>query len=122
MLVRRSAVPVELDVSSDRRFPESVEVAVYYVVSEALTNAAKHAHASVVRVDVEADDATVRLSIRDNGVGGADPGHGSGLVGLRDRVGAIGGTIEIASPVGTGTALLVTLPYLAHPAPAGARP
>jgi signal transduction histidine kinase len=109
-LARRSAVPVELDVRADGRLPEQVEVAMYYVVSETLTNTAKHAGASVVHVDVEAKDGILRLSIRDDGVGGADPGRGSGLVGLRDRVEALGGEIEIASPAGGGTALLVTLP------------
>ena len=109
-LARRSALPVELDLRVDRRLPERVEVAVYYVASEALTNAAKHAHASVVHVDLDADDATVQLSIRDDGVGGADPTRGSGLVGLRDRVEALGGRIEVASPAGSGTSLVVRIP------------
>jgi signal transduction histidine kinase/PAS domain-containing protein len=109
-LARRSAVPAELDLRSDRRLPERVEVAAYYVVSEALTNAAKHAHASVVHVDVDADDSIVRLAIRDDGVGGADPVRGSGLIGLADRVEALGGRIEVASPAGRGTSLLVRIP------------
>jgi len=109
-LARRSAVPVELDVRADRRLPERVEVAAYYVVSEALTNAAKHAHASVVHVDLEAEDSIVQLAIRDDGVGGADPARGSGLIGLSDRVEALGGRIEIASPTGRGTSLLVRIP------------
>jgi signal transduction histidine kinase len=110
-LARRSAVPVELDVKLDGRLPEPVEVAVYYVVSEALTNAAKHANASLVRVGLEAPAGhSVRLAVRDDGAGGADPDHGSGLVGLRDRVEAAGGRIEISSPTGGGTALLVTIP------------
>ncbi len=110
-VARRSAVPVRLQVpGTDLRLPERVEVTAYYVVSEALTNAARHARASVVDVDVETDDEFVRLSIRDDGVGGADPAHGSGLVGLKDRVEALGGTIGISSPVGGGTSLLVTLP------------
>jgi signal transduction histidine kinase len=109
-LARRSAVPVDLDVRLDRRLPEPVEVAVYFVVSEALTNVAKHAQASLVRVDVEAPDGAVRLAVSDDGVGGADPDHGSGLVGLRDRVEAAGGRIEITSPTGGGTTLLVTIP------------
>jgi signal transduction histidine kinase len=112
-LARRSAVPVELDLRADRRLPERVEVAAYYVVSEALTNAAKHANATVVHVDVVADDAHVQLSIRDDGRGGAAPDQGSGLVGLRDRVEALGGQIEIASRVGRGTSLLVTIPVAA---------
>jgi signal transduction histidine kinase len=109
-LARRSAVPVELEVHAETRLPEPVEVAVYYVVSEALTNTAKHAHASAVRVAVEARDGVLELSIRDDGAGGADPTRGSGLIGLTDRVDALGGTIEVESPVGQGTTLLITLP------------
>ena len=109
-LARRSAVPVELQVHTQTRLPEPVEVAVYYVVSEALTNAAKHAHASAVRVAVAARDSVLELSIRDNGCGGADPPRGSGLIGLTDRVDALGGTIEVVSPFGQGTTLFITLP------------
>jgi signal transduction histidine kinase len=83
-LARRSAIPVELHVSVDQRLPERVEVAAYYVVSEALTNAAKHANASVAHVVVGSDASALRLSIRDDGVGGADPVRGSGLIGLKD--------------------------------------
>jgi signal transduction histidine kinase len=111
-LARRSTVPVELDVRCDRRLTEGVELAAYYIVSEALTNAAKHAHASLVCVELEAGDAIVHLSIRDDGVGGAAPGHGSGLVGLIDRVKAVDGTIDIASPAGGGTSLVVEIPCL----------
>jgi signal transduction histidine kinase len=109
-LARRSAVPVELDVRAETPLPAPVEVAAYYVVSEALTNTAKHAHASTVHVAVEARDGVLELSIRDDGSGGADPTRGSGLMGLTDRVDALGGTIEVMSPVGAGTTLLVTLP------------
>jgi signal transduction histidine kinase len=109
-LARRSAVPVELDVRTDRRLPEPVEVAAYYVVSEALTNAARHAGASAVHVDLQADDSIVQLAIHDDGVGGADPGRGSGLIGLRDRIEALGGKIELASPAGGGTSLFVRIP------------
>jgi signal transduction histidine kinase len=111
-LARRSAVPVELTMPPDRRLPERAEAASYYVVAEALTNAAKHAAASVVHVmvDYPEDQDVVRLSIRDDGAGGADPGRGSGLLGLRDRVEALRGTIEIASPPGEGTSLLVEIP------------
>ena len=109
-LARRSAIPVKLQVRAETRLPEPVEVAAYYVVSEALTNAAKHAHASAVQVAVEARDGVLVLSIRDDGRGGADPARGSGLIGLADRVDALGGTIEVASPVGEGTAMLITLP------------
>jgi signal transduction histidine kinase len=109
-LAGRSAVPVLLEVRAETRLPEPVEVAAYYIVSEALTNTAKHAHASVVHVEVEARDGVLGLSIRDDGRGGADPSRGSGLMGLTDRVDALGGTIEVASPGGEGTTLLVTLP------------
>jgi signal transduction histidine kinase len=92
------------------RLPERVEVTAYYVVAEALTNVAKHAGASLVRVEVAAQDGRVRLGIRDDGVGGADPGRGSGLVGLKDRVAATGGTLRVDSHPGQGTSLLVELP------------
>ena len=109
-LCRRSALPVELDVHARRRLPEPVEVAAYYVASEALTNAAKHARASVVHVELETNDAVLRLAIRDDGVGGADAGAGSGLVGLGDRVEALCGTFEVTSPAGHGTTVLIVIP------------
>jgi signal transduction histidine kinase len=87
-----------------------VEVAAYYVVSEALTNTAKHARASALQVAVEAVDGGLKLLISDDGCGGADPARGSGLIGLTDRIDALGGTIEMASYVGKGTTLLVNLP------------
>jgi signal transduction histidine kinase len=110
-LARRSAVPVELHIGIDGRLPESVEVGAYYVVAEALTNAAKYAHASEVTVDVRADGANLRLSISDDGIGGADPHKGSGLIGLVDRVEALGGQLRISSLVGSGTSLLATIPF-----------
>jgi PAS domain S-box-containing protein len=109
-LARRSAVPVRLDVPAGPPMPEPVAVAAYYVVSEALTNCAKHANASVVDITADARDGVLTLSIRDDGCGGADPSRGSGLIGLADRVEALGGTIDVASPVGHGTRLLITLP------------
>ena len=109
-LARRSAVPVKLAVSTSGRPAEHIEVTAYYVVSELLTNTAKHAHASVVRVAVEQRDKTLYLSVRDDGVGGADLARGSGLIGLRDRVEAIGGTAVIHSPAGAGTTVLVSMP------------
>jgi signal transduction histidine kinase len=109
-LARRSAIPVELELDSDRRLPESIEAATYCVVSEALTNAAKHSRASAVWVDVETADGAVQVSIRDDGVGGAAPGQGSGLLGLKDRVEALGGEIELESPSGSGTSLRVRIP------------
>lgn len=109
-LARRSVVPVKLTVSTSGRLAERIEVTAYYVVSELLTNAVKHARASVVRITVEQPDKTLHLSVRDDGVGGADPARGSGLIGLRDRVEAIGGTAVIHSPAGAGTTVLVSLP------------
>jgi signal transduction histidine kinase len=109
-LARRSVVPVQLQVGSEGRLPERVEVTAYYVAAEALTNVAKHAGASVVQVDLDARDGLVRLDIRDDGLGGADPARGSGLVGLKDRVEATGGTLRVQSRPGQGTALLVELP------------
>jgi signal transduction histidine kinase len=109
-LARRSPNRVDLDVRTEARLPAPVEVAAYYVVSEALTNAAKHAHASVVHVAVRVRHGVLELSVRDDGSGGADPERGSGLIGLTDRVDALGGTIEVASPPGQGTTLRVTLP------------
>jgi signal transduction histidine kinase len=109
-LARRSAVPVRLDVRVQGRLPEPVEVATYYVVAEALTNAAKHARASVVHVDVEAADAVLQVCIRDDGRGGAHLAGGSGLVGLKDRVEALGGWIVLQSACGAGTSVEVALP------------
>ncbi|GAA2373019.1 hypothetical protein GCM10010170_075530 [Dactylosporangium salmoneum] len=109
-LARHSVVPVELDIHLDRRLSSSVEVAAYYIVSESLTNAAKHAHASLVRIVAELQGETLQLSIRDDGVGGADPDKGSGLTGLVDRVVALGGQMTITSPTDGGTSLSVAIP------------
>jgi PAS domain S-box-containing protein len=115
-LVRRSSVPVEIDAQIDGGpLPGAVEVAAYYAVSEALTNVAKHARASVVHVDVTTDDGTLTLVVRDDGIGGATLGEGSGLVGLQDRVEALGGTITIDSSAGEGTCVAVTLPIAVEP-------
>jgi signal transduction histidine kinase len=109
-LARRSAVPVELDVDVDRRLPDAVEVAAYYIVAETLTNAAKHAQASEVTVRVEAEGTNLHLSIRDDGIGGADTARGSGLTGLVDRVEALGGKMTISSQPGCGTSFAVKIP------------
>jgi signal transduction histidine kinase len=109
-LARRCPVPVELDVAVPRRLPDYLEVAGYYIVAEALTNVAKHAQASLVQLAVKADDDKLHLSIRDDGIGGADARKGSGLIGLVDRVEALGGQMEIASRIGDGTSLLVNIP------------
>ena len=110
-LARRSTVPVGLDFEIDRRLPESIEVAAYYVVAEALTNVAKHARASKVDVHVDTEHDNLRLVIRDDGIGGADSAKGSGLIGLIDRVEAVGGTMEISSRTGRGTSLLARIPF-----------
>jgi len=112
-LARRSAVPVELDITVEDRIPEPVEVAAYYVVSEALANAAKHAQATAIDVSLARCDGNVLVSIRDNGVGGADPARGSGLVGLNDRVEALGGSLELRSRSGQGTCITAMLPAVA---------
>lgn len=109
-LARRSTIPVTLDVDIDRHLPEPVEVAAYYVVAEALTNAAKHAKASKAHVAAHCDDKNLDVSIRDDGMGGADSRKGSGLIGLTDRVEALGGRIHVQSPLGAGTSLDVTVP------------
>jgi signal transduction histidine kinase len=110
VLARRSAVPVSVDVQVAGRLPEPVETAAYYVVSEALTNAAKHAHASAAEVEVAVGDGVLRVCVRDDGSGGADFGHGSGLVGLRDRIEALGGRIWLHSPPSAGTVVQIVLP------------
>jgi signal transduction histidine kinase len=121
-LGRRSAVPVELDLRAGRRLPGPVEVAAYYAVSEALANAAKHARASAVQVELGADDAMVRLAVRDDGIGGADPARGSGLTGLRDRIEARGGALHITSPPGGGTTLLIQIPVGRQDTPGPSEP
>ena len=109
-LARRSSFPVNLDVTIDRRLPDPIEVAAYYVVAEALTNTAKHAQASEVTVGVQVQEAHLRLSIRDDGIGGANAAQGSGLIGLTDRVEALGGHLQVSSPPGIGTSLQLTIP------------
>jgi PAS domain S-box-containing protein len=115
-LARRSTIPVALDVTTKRRLAEPIEAAAYFVASEALANATKHAQASRIDVSLAPRDGVLLLSIRDDGVGGADSGQGSGLVGLHDRVEALGGTIRIESPPGAGTLLVVALPLEIEPA------
>jgi len=109
-LASRSAIPVHLDVQVPGRLTEQAEIAAYYVVAEALTNTAKHAHATSVDVQVDACDDVLRVRVRDDGLGGADLAHGSGLVGLRDRTEALGGQLRLHSPQGVGTIVDVTLP------------
>jgi signal transduction histidine kinase len=105
---------VKLDIDVTGRLPEPLEVAAYYVVSEALANAAKHSGGSAAEVQVTMSEGALRVRISDNGTGGADEANGSGIVGLRDRVEALGGTMALASPRGGGTTISVWLPV---PAP-----
>jgi PAS domain S-box-containing protein len=114
-LARRSAIPVELDVSTDVSIPQPIEVAAYFVASEALTNATKHAEASRIELSLAQIKGRLLLAIRDDGVGGADPAHGSGLVGLTDRVEALGGSFDIESRPGAGTQITVRLPLELEP-------
>jgi signal transduction histidine kinase len=109
-LALRSPIPVALEVRTQVRFPEQVEVAAYFTASEALANAAKHSQASRITIELAYENERLRLSVRDDGIGGADPGRGSGLTGLRDRVEALGGTLAIESGSGAGTSLSATLP------------
>jgi len=114
-LARRSAIPIRLDVRLEDRLPEQVEIAAYYVVAEALTNATKHARATTLDIEADTDDGILRLVVRDDGRGGADLAGGSGLVGLKDRVEALGGRLVLNSPAGGGTVLQVGLPFTARP-------
>ena len=109
-LARRSAVPVDLDVTTNARFSEPIEIAAYYVASEALANAMKHAQASRIEISLTMRNGSLLLAIRDDGVGGADPARGSGLAGLTDRVEALGGSIHVHSAAGAGTHITVDLP------------
>ena len=114
-LARRSLIPIALEVAVDARLPAPIEVAAYYIVSEALANATKHSQASRIDISLVPSDGSLRLSIRDDGLGGAVLHSGSGLVGLQDRVEALGGTIELDSPPGGGTSLVATLPLDVEP-------
>ena len=108
--MRTVADSVELEVAPEGRLAESVEVAAYYVVSEALTNAAKHSRASKVKVEVKVHERNLCVTVDDDGVGGADSGRGSGLIGLKDRAEALGGTLTLESRRELGTSLLLELP------------
>ena len=119
-LARRSAVPVALELNLGPRLAERVEAAAYYIASEAVANVAKHARASVIDMRADGRNGALTLSIRDDGIGGADPGRGSGIIGLKDRAEALGGTILVLSPPGRGTTLQVRLP--ADPMAVPARP
>ena len=109
-LARRSVVPVSVESLVDERLPEEVELAAYYVVAEALTNAAKHAEATSVDVRAEVVDRELVIQVQDDGRGGALASHGSGLIGLADRAEAMGGRFSVHSPPGDGTTIQVSLP------------
>ena len=109
-LASRAPVPVEVTGVPSTPLPNEVEAAAYFVIAEALTNVAKYAHASECSVCLSVDDERLRVEIRDDGIGGADPSTGSGLLGLRDRVEALDGSLEVDSPPGDGTAVIVELP------------
>ena len=113
-MTRRSPIPVQLELRVEERLPDQVEVSAYYIVAEALTNATKHSGASEVTVSVEAEqaDGALRLEVADDGVGGAEFSGGTGLMGLKDRVDALGGRIDLHSPRGGGTTSRVVLPLL----------
>jgi signal transduction histidine kinase len=112
-LAQRSPLPVRVQVRADGRLPGLCEATAYYVAAEAFTNAAKHAAASAVDILIERADGALTIQVRDDGVGGADATRGSGLIGLRDRVEAIGGTMTLDSPARAGTTLTVRLPVTA---------
>ena len=116
-LAHRSAIPVDLDIATDVRLEEPIEVAAYFVASEALANAVKHSQASRIDVSLEQRDGRLLLSVRDDGIGGADAARGSGLVGLTDRVEALGGSIRDLQPGGPGDAGRRSLPVELEPSP-----
>jgi signal transduction histidine kinase len=109
-LARRAPLPVELEETAAERLPDRVESAAYFVVAEALTNVAKYAQATHARVNVSRHSGRILVEVSDDGVGGADPATGSGLRGLRDRVSAVGGRLEVDSRPGQGTTVRATMP------------
>jgi len=116
-LAARSPIPVEVDIALPSRPPAAIESAAYFVIAEAMTNAAKHSAATLINVAARVIDNTLRVEVRDDGVGGADVEHGGGLAGLSSRVAALEGRLRVASPVGGPTTVLAELPL-----PAGAWP
>ena len=109
-LARRAPVPVELGALPGERLPEAVELAAYFVVSEALTNVAKYAQASHATVNVDRDNGRVVVEVKDDGVGGADPANGTGLRGLADRLAVIEGRLDVDSRAGSGTTVIARIP------------
>jgi signal transduction histidine kinase len=110
VLAELSPIPVEVKDVPTARYPESVEAAVYFVVSEALTNTAKHSGAGRVEVSVRQQDDRLLVDVQDDGLGGAAAGNGSGLIGMADRVSVLGGKLEIASPSAAGTLVHAEIP------------
>jgi signal transduction histidine kinase len=109
-LCRRAALPTRLDVTVDRRLPDPIETGAYFMVSEALTNAAKHSHATEIRVFASYRGQRLTIEIGDDGIGSATPTGGSGLRGLADRIEALGGRFTVSSPPGRGTTLRAEIP------------
>ena len=118
-LVSRAPVPVAVEAELDSPLPDAVESAAYFVVSEALANVAKYAQATQATVVVRRVDGRLTVDVSDDGVGGADAAHGSGLRGLADRVAALDGTLSLESPAGGGTRLHAEIPARAQTVPSG---
>jgi signal transduction histidine kinase len=113
-LAERAALPASVELSIDSRLPAAVEAAAYFTVSEALTNAAKHAQAGQVRIAVSNEEPLLIVEVADDGIGGATAGRGTGLRGLTDRAEALGGRLILSSPPGRGTTVRVELPWILH--------
>ena len=109
-LADRSSLPVAVAADFDARLPEAVETAAYFVVSESLANVAKYACASIARVKLSRCNGTLRIEVLDDGIGGADPGRGSGLRGLEDRVSAVRGTFGVETRPEGGTRVFAEIP------------
>jgi len=109
-LTAGSPVPIQLLELPSGRLDPTAEATAYYVVAEALTNAQRHAQATVIRIRVAESSRALRIGVSDDGVGGADESHGSGLQGLRDRVEAVGGTLRVLSGAGRGTQVVADIP------------
>jgi signal transduction histidine kinase len=109
-LADRSPIVTSINASTNRRYSEPVEVTAYFVIAEAIANAAKHSHANAIQVQIDEVSGRLRVEVRDDGIGGADLGQGSGLVGLKDRTSAIGGTLSVRSASGQGTIVRAELP------------
>jgi signal transduction histidine kinase len=109
-LAGRVPIPVEIVQTPVERLPPVVEIAGYYVIAEALTNSTRYAHATAARVSVSQTNGSVIVEVTDDGIGGAEPGRGSGLSGLADRVAALDGKLEVDSAAGRGTTVRARIP------------